>query len=57
MNRKIIIELRHGFVEVVSELDNVDIELHDYDTGVIEKHNPDRKYGHDTLGDYEITIL
>lgn len=58
MNRKIIIEVKNGFVEVISGLDDVDVELHDYDNlNTIDKDNPDCKYGHDTLGDYEITIL
>jgi len=57
MNRKIIIDVRHGLVEVISGLDDIDVELHDYDINGVEKDNPDRKYGHDTLGDYEIILL
>lgn len=57
MNKKIVIEVSSGVIEVVKRLDNIDIELHDYDINEIEKDNPDRNYGRDGLGDYEITIL
>ena len=54
---KIIISVRQGLVMCEKRPNNVDIELHDYDINEIEKDNPDRNYGQDELGDYEIITL
>ena len=54
---KIIIEVRHGIVECEDCPDGVTVELHDYDINEVESDNPDRNYGHDMLGDYEISEL
>jgi len=58
MEKKIIISVCRGIVECKSRTsDDIEVELHDYDLNEIENNNPDRKYGHDLLGDYEIIIL
>jgi len=54
---KIIISVCRGIIECEDVSEDVEIELHDYDINEIENDNPDRRYGHDLLGDYEITIL
>ena len=55
--KKIIITVYRGLVTCEQQPNNVEIELHDYDINEIETDNPDRKYGCDELGDYEVTIL
>ena len=52
---KIIISVQSGIVECESNPTSVEIELHDYDLN--EDNNPDRKYGRDMCGNYEITML
>lgn len=54
---KIIISVRRGIVECEDCPDGVIIELHDYDIHEVESDNPDRNYGHDSLGYYEISEL
>lgn len=54
---KIVISVHQGVVVCEHCPTNVDIELHDYDINEIEEGNPDRNYGHDEIGDYEITEL
>jgi len=54
---KIIISVHRGIIECENYPMDIDVEFHDYDINEIEEDNPDRRYGHDELGDYEITIL
>lgn len=55
--RKIIVFVHRGIVECADAPDNVVVELHDYDINEIEENNPNRKYGHDLLGDYKVSQL
>lgn len=54
---KIIISVCRGMVECDDCPMDIDVELHDYDINEIEEGNPDRKYGYDEIGDYEIIVL
>lgn len=54
---KITISVRRGLIMVEDCPDDIIIELHDYDINEIELDNPNRSYGRDSLGDYEISEL
>ena len=57
---EIVISVCGGIVELKSApsvSDKVIVILHDYDINKIEKDNPNREYGKDILGDYEIIEL
>lgn len=49
--------LTSGIVILESCPDNVKVILRDYDIQEIENDNPDREYGNDEFGDYEISEL
>lgn len=56
--KKVVIMVYRGNVEVISAPDDIEVVLHDYDINdIIEEGNPDREYGKDELGDYEVIGL
>ena len=54
---KIVLSIHNGLVEAGTVPDGIEVELHDYDINEIEVDNPDRKYGKDELGVYELIQL
>ena len=57
MREQIIISVHQGLIICESRPANIEVVLYDYDINEIEEGNPDREYGKDELGDYEVIEL
>lgn len=55
--QQIIISIYRGMVQLESCPNDIKVILRDHDIQEIESDNPDREYGNDELGDYEISEL